>query len=245
MRAPGASGRAAARRGLLVAAALAWGCDALVDPDYLGEPLAAFAGRVVGASDPRPLEAAMLWQRGPPPSYSDVELATRAPVDAGFPASFTLRLYQPPPAAAWKRLAPGEIRFARANAAAIPYGVAADAVPGVIAAPASEGWAIDTAHWVVYLEAAVPPGSLTEWWLGGALPRGYRLLAVTAGCPTPEALAACIAELQRRGVPEDGSGAPGTADAFCRAPYRLAPAPPGEEIVLALGQEPPPAEACP
>jgi hypothetical protein len=237
----------AARWAVLVAAGLACGCDPQVDASYLGEPLVTLHGRVASASVPTPLEAAMLWQRGPPPSYDDVELATRAPLEAGFPASFTLRLYQPPPDAARRTLAPGERSFARANAAAIPFGIATGAVPGLPSASGAATYNIDAAHWVFYLAAPVRPGSLTEWWVGGALPRGYTLLRVTEGCPTPAQLAACIDDLVHRGLPEDGSGDPGTAAGFCRAPYRLAPAPADEEVVLVVGPPPPsaPPAACP
>src|SRR5947209_14158059 len=93
------------RHPLLALAALACACDPQADGKYLGEPLASFDGYVSRAGV-APLEAAMLWQRGPPPSANDQELATRAPVRTGFPASFTLHLYQPPPAAARRTLAP-------------------------------------------------------------------------------------------------------------------------------------------
>ena len=235
-----------ARPHRLVLALLACACDVQVDSGYLGEPLAVLPGYVTGTPPTAPVEAAMLWQRGPPPSYTDVELATRAPVSTAFPASFTLRLYQPPPAAALRTLAAGEVAFARANAAAIPYGIAPAGIGALPTAGNTGSYTIDPAHWIVHLAAPVPPDSLMEWWLGAALPRGYALLKVTEGCPTPDALAACIAELRRRGVPEDGSGAPGTAGAYCRAPYRLAPAPAGEQLVLVLGTpQPPPPGTCP
>jgi hypothetical protein len=223
---------------------LACACDPQVDPSYPGEPLVTLHGRVASTSDATPLEAAMLWQRGPPPSIDDVELATRAPVEAGFPASFTLRLYQPPPAAALRALAPGEPEFARANAAAIPFGIAVTSV-GALPASDAPAYGVDADHWVVYLARAVPPESLTAWWLGAALPRGFTLLRVTEGCPPPAEISACIVDLQRRGVPEDGSGAPGTAGGYCRQPYRLSPAPGGEEIVLELGSATAGSGICP
>jgi hypothetical protein len=92
------------RQLLLVLAALAGSCDPQADSEYLGEPLISLPGYVKSAG-PAPLEAAMLWQRGPPPSTNDQELATRAPVRTGFPASFVLHLYQPPPVAARRTLA--------------------------------------------------------------------------------------------------------------------------------------------
>jgi hypothetical protein len=206
-------------------------CDPQADSAYQGEPLVTLRGYVSSSNGSTPLEAAMLWQRGPPPSTNDVDLATRAPVQAGFPATFTVHLYQPPPAAARRTLAAGEIAFARANAAAVPYGVAA---AGVAALPASANasYGIDAYHWVVYLAADVPPHSLMEWWLGAALPAGFYLMRVAAvtGCVTPAQLDACVADLAQRGVADRA-----TAVSFCFEPYKLSLAPPDERLVLDLG----------
>src|SRR5215831_16318045 len=136
-------------------------CDPQAGGSYLGEPLATYSG-YVSRADVAPLEAAMLWQRGPPPSNDDQELATRARVESGFPAWFTLRLYQPAPAAAWRTLGAGEVPFARGNAAAVPYGIADG---GIAAAPApstpgpsSALYGMDPHHWIVYLPKDVPAG---------------------------------------------------------------------------------------
>lgn len=190
----------------------------------------------------------MLWQRGAPPSTDDQELATRAPVESGFPATFTIRLYQPPPSAARRTLAEGEVSFARGNAAALPFGVAA---PQVSALPTAgnPSYGVDVDHWVVHLDADVPRNSLTEWWLGAALPAGYHLLRVSAVDSTclSAHLEACVANLVIRGVPDDGTQGPGTARGFCLAPYRLSPASGDELIVLQLGTYGPLAggSACP
>jgi hypothetical protein len=224
------------RQQILVLLAMMSACDPQQDGNYLGEPLASFDGYVASAGV-TPLEAAMLWQRGPPPSSDDQELATRAPVETTFPSRFTLRLYQPPPAAARRSLAPGQVAYARANAGAIPYGIAAAAASGLPVAP-NAAYGIDAHHWIVYLSADVPAGSLMEWWLGAALPAGFHLMrvdAVNLGCSPPELLDACAADLVRRGVPDDGTANPGTARSFCRAPYRLSLAAPGEQLVLDLG----------
>ncbi len=225
------------------------GCDAQADRDYPGEPLVTLRGQVAGTPPLPPLEAAMLWQRGPPPSTSDQELATRAPVEAGFPATFTIRLYQPPPAAAQRALASGEVSFERGNAAALPYGIATGAVPPSPTQPGGSSYGVDVDHWVIHLDRDVPGSSLTAWWLGAPLPAGYHLLKVTAvdpACIPPAELDACVGTLVIRGVPEDGSGNPGTARWWCLQPYRLAPAPPDDLIVLRLGvYEPTPTTTCP
>ncbi len=136
-------------------AALLCACDPQADTGYLGEPLMTLQGHVTSSGPMPSLEAAMLWQRGDPPSTGDQELATRAPVEAGFPARFTLHLYQPPPGAARRSLVPGEVTYARANAGAVPYGIAAGAV-GALPASANGAYGIDANHWVVYLASDVP-----------------------------------------------------------------------------------------
>lgn len=216
------------------------GCDAQADRSYPGEALVTLRGQVDGDPPLPPLEAAMLWQRGPPPSTDDLELATRAPVEAGFPAAFTIRLYQPPPGAARRTLAQGEVSFARANAAAMPLGVAPEQIPA-LADTANPWYGVDLEHWVIHLAADVPASSLTAWWLGAALPAGYHLLRVTAvGCITPAELEACVGKLVVLGVPDDGTHDPGTARGFCLAPYRLQPAPGDDLIILRLGVYAPP-----
>jgi len=221
----------------LALAALLYACDPLADTGYLGEPLLTLQCHVTRSGPMPSLEAAMPWQRGDPPSTGDQELATRAPVEAGFPARFTLHLYQPPPSAARRSLVPGEVTYARANAGAVPYGIAAGAV-GALPGPANQGYGIDANHWVVYLASDVPARSLTAWWLGAPLPAGFHLLRVAAvnpQCITPAQLDACVVDLTQRGVPDDGTERPGTTRFFCRASYRLSPALPGEQLVLDLG----------
>src|SRR6266481_7469470 len=93
----------------LALATLFCACDPQADAGYLGEPLMTLQGHVTSSGPMPALEAAMLWQRGAPPSTNDQELATRAPVQTGFPARFTLHLYQPPPAAARRTLAAGQV----------------------------------------------------------------------------------------------------------------------------------------
>jgi hypothetical protein len=249
---PGAArraGPAAALAAIGLGLGLAAGCDAQADRDYQGEALATLRGQVQGTPPLPPLEAAMLWQRGPPPSTDDQELATRAPVESGFPAAFTIRLYQPPPGAARRALRAGEVAFARGNAAAVPYGIASGDVPALPAAAPGSPYGVDLDHWIVHLSADVPAGSLTAWWLGAPLPAGYHLMNVTAvdpSCLEGAELEECVATLVARGVPDDGTAEPGTARGFCLAPYRLAPAPADALIVLRLGTVgPPPGAGCP
>ena len=216
-------------------ALLAMACDPQADASYPGEPLITLRGQVKSSGTLPALEAAMLWQRGDPPSTGDQDLATRAPVQTGFPATFVAHLYHPPPAAARRTLAPGEIVYARASAAAVPQGIAAEQLGGAPApssAGAPPGYGIDPNHWVVYLDADAPVASLTAWWLGAALGKGFHLMRVAAvdpKCLTAAQLDACVQDLEQRGLAAD------PARAFCLAPYRLSLAPPSEELTLDLG----------
>ena len=207
-------------------------CQPQAETSYPGEPLVTLQGQVKSNGSSLPLEAAMLWQRGDPPSTNDVELATRAPVQAGFPASFTISIYQPPPAAARHALAAGLPVFARANAGAVPQGVAVASVPS-LPVSGSPSYGIDAGHWLIHLSEDAKPGSVMEWWLGASLPAGFHLLRaspVDPACMTPALLSACVAGLQGRGLADASAAA-----ALCLAPYRLTLAPPGEELLLDLG----------
>jgi hypothetical protein len=221
---------------VVVAALLA--CDAQTDPGYQGEPLVTLKGRVESSGELPPLEAAMVWQLGPPPGVDDQELATRAPVTSGFPATFTLRLYTPPPGAAFRTLATGSPRWARANAAALPQGLAANQVPALPGAY-NASYTYDADHWVMFLESDVPSNSLTEWWLGQALGAGYHLLRVLpiSGCLPSADLESCVAELVPPRRARRRHRRPGTARGYCKAPYRLQPTTLDEAIVLRLGQQ--------
>jgi hypothetical protein len=241
-------------------------CAPLTEPGYQGEALFTVQGQVTASGASAPVQvkvdAAAFWQLGAPPSIDDQQLAARATIGGGPPAAspvgassppgsgqtFSLNLYQLPPAAALRTLAPGEPVFARAVGAAVPSGVVIQQIAALPAA-ASAGYGLDPNHWILYLPAAVPAGSLTEWWLGAALPAGFHLVRVTAvgpACLSTVQLAACAADLAARGAPDDGTANPGTARSFCLEPYRLAPAPDSELILLTLGLSAlPAAGGCP
>jgi hypothetical protein len=208
-------------------------CDPQADASYPGEPLVTFRGQAVSTGPLPPLEAAMLWQSGPPPSIDQLDLATRAPVQAGFPATFTLQIYQPPPQAARRTLLAGEVPFARATAAALPPGIAVVQI-GPAAAGGNPSYGVDANHWIIYLLADVPRGSVMEWWLGGtALPAGFHLVRVAAvnpRCITADQLNACMTDLANRGAKD-----PAAAQSLCLQPFQLSLAPPGDPLILDLG----------
>ncbi len=226
----------------------ALGCDSQVGPDYPGEPLVSLHGQVTSSSTlPLPqVEVGLLWQRGPPPSTDDEQLATQAAVQGEFPAQFILYLYHPAPEAARQPLRSGEVRFARANAAVLPAGIGQPAA--TFSNVSSIAYALDTLHWFLFLEQDVPANTLTAWWLGAALPAGYHLLNVLQTnplCLEPAQLASCVAGLVQLGVPDVPAGE-GEATAFCSATYRLQPASFDEGITLHIGgPEAPTTAGCP
>lgn len=218
---------------LALLALLACACDPQADQDYVGEPLLTITGSApfraaAGA------EAALLWSYAPPLESGTTALGARGPVEltgglasgSAAPrdgATFSLTLYQPPPEEAFQVLAPGEPRYAWASVTLIPEDASDD---GSLTPIAMDDLQLQPTHWVVYLADPVPEDSLTAWWLGGALPRGYAVLRIAWGCPSEEALAACVADLDARGLADRRA-----AGAFCRAPYRLTPVE-GEEIAI-------------
>jgi hypothetical protein len=237
-----------------LAALLAGGCDPQVDAaTYAGESLFSVEGSIdpgLTASLP-PVEAAILWQRGPPPSADDQTLAVRAPVQATGSAAgtFSIVVHLPPPEEAYRTLRSGEPRLARATIAAVPYGISETAVPGLPTA-GSTSYGVSLGHWLVHLERDVPEGSLTAWWLGGALHAGFHLVRVEeAPCPSAGELAACVSTLTALGLPAGTATdvpSSATASAFCLARYRVKPATPGERVALQLGTAGPgPAGTCP
>lgn len=89
----------------LVRAALACGllaCNAQVDPDYHGEPIATLRGNVVAKaaalSPPAELTAAIIWmsQDEVPGGYKVKLVGERVDVRGDFPAAFELNLYAAP-----------------------------------------------------------------------------------------------------------------------------------------------------
>jgi hypothetical protein len=232
----------------LTVSLLGLGCDSQVAPDYPGEPLVTLQGQVTSTSRlPLPqLSVGLLWQRGPPPSTDDEQLATQAAIQGEFPAEFILRLYHPAPEAARLPLRTGEVRVARANAAVLPMDVAQPTA--TFSNVSNIAYALDTQHWFVFLEKDVPTNSLTEWWLGGALSAGYHLLNVLRtdpACFLPAKLANCVAKLAQLGVPDVPAGS-GEATGYCKATYRLQPASFAEGITLQIGiLELPTTATCP
>lgn len=233
----------------LVAAALA-GCSGALPPeDYAGTPRFGVRGEITSTNPFLPTEAVVAWQLDPAPAISSMMLGPRSEPPASssaFPVFFIL-LFDPPPAQALHRLREGEAAFARGVVLGVPDNYS-DVDIGEAFATRAAGFGADVDHWLVYVEEDALPGTLTAWWLGGPLARGYHLLRVEPldlSCTTQEALDACAAELVAAGVADDRTENPGTARGYCLAPYRLVPDD-SASLSVHLGTYvlPPPPVAC-
>lgn len=224
---------------VLLASALS-GCGmGIPADDFPGAPMMLLMGQVTSTGPLPAVEVGVVAQRGDPPSMAEMELVARTGVPLGTDGWYALLLWDPPPSETLRQLRAGEVWFTRGNAVAIPY----ELPDTQVAQAAAEEWpnfGTDVDHWLVYLESPAPPGSLTAWWLGEAfrgLKQGYHLVNVTSvdpDCMSQEELDACIADLVAVGVPDDGTE-PGTAWAYCTAPYRLRAAPIGSYVDIRLG----------
>ncbi|MFT3916640.1 MAG: hypothetical protein QM704_21940 [Anaeromyxobacteraceae bacterium] len=212
---------------------------------YRGEPLFEFDGSVVAAAASAlpDVEVAVAWQDGNVPALtSKVAFTERNPVSrSGTTGTFTVRIYVPPPSAAYLALAPGEPRLGVATLGAFPP---AGGTSGTSAPPYPAGGfysAYDLRHWVVHLAADAPAGSATAWWLGGPAAAGFHLVELTdAGCPTAAEVAACVTALAALGVPATSTDLPagvggGGAQTLCSTRYRLSPSPAAAPVSFELG----------
>lgn len=149
-------------------------CDAQVDPEYRGEPLATIQGAIVddGGVDTSDLYTAILNYNFLINDFSHID---SAPVVGSFPAEFTIDLSVPPPAEALNDFTlggarPSESRFSTGYIGVLHEGMD----PNVEAAAAIAGLAEE--YMLVYVETDVQPGTESERFLGGALTAGYHLM---------------------------------------------------------------------
>jgi hypothetical protein len=221
---------------------------------YPGDPLG-YAGGTVISSGPLPsIEMVIQWQGDFYPAMTPAVVGARAMPEVFDPsdnaAPYVVQFYTrpsygvfPPPYSVFHIVAPGEVGWARGNVAAVPKGYSDSQIQDA-ALNHNPAFGADVDHWIVYLWDDVPPGSLTDWYLGGSLSRGSHLLQVTRlnlACD-PTGLAACEADLAATyGVTD-----PAMANHYCLLPYRLTPIDPSTPIVVTLGTYDPPApDPCP
>lgn len=200
-------------RRLAALAILLASCDAQVDADYGGEPLAVLSG-VIDTPSRASVDALVVrWSTADPRGPG--EHASRTRLSTSFPNAFAAALLATPPDAALLRCAPGEPRLAEG------YLFALDEAGATVGA--------DFAHVLVWLDSDAAPGSPTAAYLGAPLAAGFHVMLRTEEeAPPPSQapmIAACIAAGLAAGWDE------ARARAVCpqvRA-YQLAPAPFGFE----------------
>lgn len=100
------------------------GCGAGQAPsDYRGEPLMSLKGSVTSSESVLGEDLVPALVFGPPPFVTNYEENTvhylRGEVEGQFPSSFTLSLYEPPPASVLGTFAPGEPAYADGNLTAV------------------------------------------------------------------------------------------------------------------------------
>lgn len=205
---------------------------------YPGVALFQYSGHVSGTA-PTSYGIQFVWQVAPPPSMDSMTLATEGSI-AQDKWAWKMGLFWAP--RVWgQQLQESEPAFVRGNAIAVPEGWHLDQLD-LLPSSGNPAYGADVTHWVLYFFSDVQPGSLTEWWLGGAhpTPLQYWLAEVTpAPCLDADALTACVAELRGRGVPTDEA-----AQGFCRGP-RVALVEPSTESEISLGTFEVATGACP
>jgi hypothetical protein len=229
----------------LTAALLAAACGgSQAGAGYPGEPLAELGGHVDGSDPMPPHDVRLVWQLGAPPSMDEPRFGWQANIFATDVSSsrtdFVVSITYPPALDDFVQLAANELPFARASAAAVPAGTT-DELLALLPGSENPAYGLDAGHWIIYLPFPASSGTLTSWWLGGALGSGYHLVSVSAApCLTEAELARCVTDLRGFGAPDDP-----TASDLCLAPYRLSPASKSEELHITLGVEAPQPRTCP
>ncbi len=167
------------------------GCDDQVGGDYLGDTEATFSGTIVGPPDRlgSHLGVAMVWHiikiGSPGGSYLAAEPAR---VSGGFPATFSLSLYRPPPE--WAIIDDGlfdpnggayALGYLLAHDTRIVRGEQIDLERLDRARGTSETWGVAEGHFIVYVKRPPKPGAFIDvTGLAEALMTpGYGLVAVT------------------------------------------------------------------
>jgi hypothetical protein len=160
-------------------------CSAQETPLYRGEPLAVIHGAVISAPHASPIpaaEAVLLWSKF---SGADDNEWMRVAVQSGFPSTYRIPLYTPPPASVLVHLGQGPTEPGLAIAGVSVF--AAGAATG----DTSSFLGVARAAVVVYLAADAPNGTETAKLFGAPLHAGYHVLRVVADPLTTAQRDAC------------------------------------------------------
>jgi hypothetical protein len=215
-------------------------CDAQVDPDYPGEPIASLVGTVTNemqsrsATDP---VVVLLWMNENTPGGPDTFYGETAAVSGQFPADFTLDVFTPPPdfvlndfTAGGQR--PDESRVGTAAIAVVDgQAIAAFERGEEPAADALLGGA--DKHVLVYVDKDIQPGTFGEYFLDGQLSAGFHVMDVER---LTEAQQQQVDQCRAQAVDEAQRRACGPDSAFDR--LHLAPADMQTRISVRLVDDP-------
>jgi len=158
-----------------------FGCDGQVDQDYEGEPLATMLGTIRNEMTSAPPSAivAVFWvnSAGSP----DFFVGETVPVEAHFPADFSMKLYTSPPAEVLNDFTmggrfPHETRIGMAWIAVGAPDAQGELNPDLAGPGSCLGLAED--HVLAYVEEDIVPGTFSELFVQGPLKAGYHVLQV-------------------------------------------------------------------
>lgn len=150
-------------------------CDAQVDSEYRGEPLATLSGEVVALASTSAVNASLVWSNFA--QNGDTYLAAEAPVSGEFPAQFTLDVFLPPPTELLNHFAEDADEVALGLAYVVAFPQDYDATTGETP---ETPWGISAGHVLAYVPADLPAGSSAAEFAGAALTAGFHVLEVVA-----------------------------------------------------------------
>lgn len=167
-------------------------CNSQADSDYPGEALLKVQGTIINELDAPPtasVDAVLIWNNGSDPGNDVENFPTRVTVTGGFPATFTLAVYAPPPESSLNDLSEGGLDDTRVGIAGIS--AAESGASGV------EGSAlgVDERHVIVYVESDMAEGGFWVNFFGQRLAPGFHVMDALphAGEEQQAAFDACMA----------------------------------------------------
>ncbi len=182
------------------------GCDAQVDGDYAGEPLAVISGKIVNERTLNTPEAhaGLLWSVSYDSEQAEIyglshSIAETVNVSGEFPAQFRLELFQPPPEDGMEFVEQLGTRIAVAFIVASE--LAADELNQRITRTFRDDEWLSTIlgaaenHLIVYAEAPTESAIIDDDILG-PLQQGYNVIEATYLPMTPEEQEACLEEYE-------------------------------------------------
>ena len=162
---------------LLVALSTFAGCDAQVNSEYRGEPLATIRGEITTRTlNTEPQYSAMVWWR----DFAEDDIRTLYSQDVvvvgNFPAQFELDVFTPPPEGGLNSAPDDAARFGLGLIVAIPDGFFDRDYETASDVPAN---GVSPTHVLAYVESDLTPNSQAAKFFGAPLTAGFHLIEVT------------------------------------------------------------------